>query len=280
MSTLTARAVFIPSENADALASAPVGVFDSGVGGLSVLQEIRRQLPQERLLYVADSAHAPYGDKPESFITARSLAICEFLLSQGAKSLVVACNTATGAAAAVLRAAFAVPIIAMEPAVKPAAGLTRTGVVGVLATRRTLAGEKFNQLVRRFSDRVDIIPQPCPGLVEQVEAGDLESPKTRALLERYVAPLLARKADMLVLGCTHYPFLTPLIREIAGADAAVIDSSEAIARELRRRLAERGLLAGPAQAGGERFYCSREPTQMQTVMNRLWAGEITSISLF
>lgn len=211
----------------------PVGVFDSGVGGLAILREIRHELPGEDLLYVADSGHAPYGDKSTALIEERSLAIAEFLVSQHAKALVVACNTATGVAIKALRARFQVPIVAMEPAVKPAAAHTRSGVIGVLATSRTIASDNFARLHERFGSEVKILMQACPGLVEQVEAGNLSGDRTRALVEQYVLPLVEQRADTLVLGCTHYPFLAPLIREIAGTGVAIIDPSPAIARELR-----------------------------------------------
>lgn len=260
-------------------AADPIGVFDSGIGGLSVLREIRRELPNEDLLYVADSGHAPYGDKPEQLIEARSIAIVEFLASQCAKAIVVACNTATGAAIATLRAKFPLPIVAMEPAVKPAAANTRSGVIGVLATGRTLASENFARLHARFGAGVDILVQACPGLVEQVEAGDLSGAKTRALLEQYVLPLLERQADTIVLGCTHYPFLTPLIREIAGSSVTIVDPSAAIARELRRRLTDAGLLSHETSAGTERFWSSAAPDQAQPLISRLWRSGIEVQSL-
>src|SRR5450759_3216151 len=220
----------------------PIGVFDSGVGGLSVLREIRRELPGEDLLYVADSGHAPYGDKSTQMIEIRAIAIVEFLVSQHAKAIVVACNTATGAAVKTLRARFSIPIVAMEPAVKPAAAHTKSGVIGVLATSRTIASDNFAKLHDRFGGDVKILMQACPGLVERVEAGDLSGDKTRALIAQYVLPLLAQQADTIVLGCTHYPFLASLISEIAGPTVAIIDPSPAIARELRRRLATANLL--------------------------------------
>lgn len=260
-------------------ATNPIGVFDSGVGGLSVLREIRRELPGEDLLYVADSGHAPYGDKPAPLIEARSIAIAEFLVSQRAKAIVVACNTATGAAIETLRAKFPLPIVAMEPAVKPAAASTRSGIIGVLATGRTLASENFERLFARFGADVDILVQACPGLVEQVEAGDFSGGKTRALLEQYVLPLLERQADTLVLGCTHYPFLTPLIHEIAGPSATIIDPSAAIARELRRRLADTGLLSHKPHAGTERFWSSAAPDKAQPLISRLWKAGIEVQSL-
>ena len=260
-------------------AANPIGVFDSGVGGLSVLREIRRELPGEDLLYVADSGHAPYGDKPNQLIEARSIAIIEFLVSQRAKAIVVACNTATGAAIATLRARFPLPIVAMEPAVKPAAASTRSGVIGVLATNSTLASENFERLFARFGADVEILVQACPGLVEQVESGDLSGAQTRALLEQYILPLLERQADTLVLGCTHYPFIAPLIREIAGSSVAIVDPSAAIARELRRRLADTGLLSHEPRPGTERFWSSAAPGKAQPAISQLWGAGIEVLSL-
>jgi len=257
----------------------PIGVFDSGVGGLSVLREIRRELPGEDLLYVADSGHAPYGDKSTQLIEARSVAIIEFLLSRHAKAIVVACNTATGAAIATLRTRFSVPIIAIEPAVKPAAASTKSGVVGVLATSRTLSSDNFAKLTTRFGTNIDILVQACPGLVEQVETGDLSGAKTRALLERYLLPLLERKADTIVLGCTHYPFLVPLIQEITGPSVAIIDPAAAIARELRRRLSDAGLLSPESRAGTERFWTSDTPDKTQPVISQLWRSDVEVQSL-
>ncbi|MGR8951718.1 MAG: glutamate racemase [Gammaproteobacteria bacterium] len=251
-------------------AAHPIGVFDSGVGGLSVLHQIRRELPGENLLYVADSAHAPYGDKSQEFITARSFAIARFLLDCGAKALVVACNTATGAAVAELRNHFVLPIVAMEPAIKPAALQTRSGVIGVLATRRTLASPNFVRLFARYGADVEILAQACPGLVEQVEAGELSNAKTRSLLESYVRPLVSRGADTLVLGCTHYPFLRTAIQEMAGPDIAVIDSSEAVARQLRRRLETHDLLVDSDVPGGEQFWTSADPAMAAAIFAQLW----------
>jgi glutamate racemase len=252
----------------------PIGVFDSGVGGLSVLREIRRELPYEDLLYVADSGHAPYGDKPMEVIEARSVAITEFLLGQGAKAVVVACNTATGAAARLLRTRYPVPIVAMEPAVKPAVGQTRSGVIGVLATRRTLESHNFSVLMERVGDGAEVLLQPCPGLVERVEAGDLDGDYTRALLAEYIQPLLERGADTLVLGCTHYPHLIPLIGELTGPEVAVLDSGAAVARQVRRRLEAIGLLADPHREGTELFWTSGCPVGTHGLMTRLWRAEV------
>lgn len=255
-------------------AANPIGVFDSGVGGLSVLREIRRELPGENLLYVADSGHAPYGDKPGHQIETRSIAIVEFLLGQNAKAIVVACNTATTMAVETLRSRYSVPIVAMEPAVKPAAMHTRSGVVGVLATSRTLGSDSFAKLSARFGADVSLLMQACPGLVEQVEAGDLSGSKTRALVERYVAPLLEKNADTLVLGCTHYPFLAPLIQEIAGPSVTIINPAPAVARELRRRLASIGMLSDESGTGSEQFWTSAAPDAARTVISQLWQAGI------
>jgi glutamate racemase len=252
----------------------PIGVFDSGVGGLSVLHEIRKALPAEDLLYVADSGHAPYGDKSQQFIEARSIAITEFLLRQNAKAIVVACNTATGAAVATLRAKFLMPIIAMEPAVKPAATNTKTGVIGVMATSRTLVSENFVKLFARYGEDVEILGQACPGLVERVEAGDLSGDQTRQLLERYVLPLLQQRADTIVLGCTHYPFLAPLIQDIVGPEVAIIDSAAAVARQLRRRLEVAGLLADESNKGTECFWTSGDLEKAKPLVSQLWKQDV------
>jgi glutamate racemase len=257
----------------------PIGVFDSGVGGLSVLREIRRELPNEALLYVADSAHAPYGDKSQAYIEARSIAISEFLIKQHAKAIVVACNTATGAAVNVLRAKFSLPIIAMEPAIKPAAAKTNTGVIGVLATQRTLASDNFVKLFTRFASTVEIVAQACPGLVEQVEEGDLYGLKTRVLLERYLQPLLARQVDTIVLGCTHYPFLMDLIQDITGPAVTIIDPAPAIARELHRRLEHMDLLNNQASGVQERFWSSGLPEKNEPVLSQLWQTPVDVLQL-
>ena len=257
----------------------PIGVFDSGVGGLSVLREIRALLPHEDVLYVADSAHVPYGDKPPAFVRARSMALSQFLLDQGAKAIVVACNTATAIAIADLRAHFAVPIVGMEPAVKPASTHSRTRCIGVLATSGTLASDKFASLLARFGRDVEVHVQPCSGLVEQVERGALNSDATRALVEKYVTPLARRGVDTIVLGCTHYPFLRPVIAEFAGANVSIIDPNPAVARELRRQL-ERSHLRAPADhPGAEKFWTSAEPSSVQNVMIQLWGDPVAIMRL-
>jgi glutamate racemase len=257
------------------MTAAPIGVFDSGVGGLSVLRAIRAELPGEDLLYVADSAHVPYGDKPAAFIQQRSIAVAEFLLQHKAKAIVVACNTATGAAIADMRARFRVPIVGMEPALKPALDHTRTGKIGVLATSGTINSDKFAHLLARFGSRAEVLVQPCPGWVEAVECGELDSAASLALVERYLAPLLQRGVDTLVLGCTHYPFLRALIEEVAGAAVGVIDPSPAIARELRRRLHEGGLLCERAGDGHARFWSSGVLERVAPLLSRLWREPVS-----
>jgi len=250
-------------------------VFDSGVGGLSVLREIRARLPHEPLLYVADSAHVPYGNKSPAFIIERSRALGRFLLDHGAKALVIACNTATAAAAPTLRADWPeVPIIGMEPAVKPAVAATRNGVVGVLATVGTAQSSRFAALLDDFARDVRVVVQPAPGLAEAVESGALGAPETRALVARHLQPLLDAGVDTIVLGCTHYPFLKPLIVELAGADIALIDTGAAVARQVERRLAEKNLLAPPsATPATARFWTTGTLAASQRTFHRLWGPD-------
>lgn len=251
-------------------ASAPVGVFDSGVGGLSVLAEIARLLPSESLLYVADCGNIPYGEKSPGFIRQRCRSVAEFFQEQGVKAVVLACNTATVAAAADLREQFPQwPLVGMEPAVKPAAAATRSGVVGVLATTGTLQSAKFAALLDRFATDVQVVTQPCPGLVERIESGDLNSPALRQLLQGYVDPLLAAGCDTIILGCTHYPFLRPLLGQMVPPSVAIIDTGAAVARQLQRLLAERDLLAsGPARPA--QFWTSADPDHLRKILPLLW----------
>ncbi len=277
-------------------ADQPVGVFDSGVGGLSVLRAIRQELPREHLLYVGDSGCAPYGDRSAAFVTERAMAITRFLIEQQAKAVVVACNTATAIAVEALRARFAIPIVAIEPAVKPAAAQTRSRVVGVLATTGTLSSPNMARLLAEFGrlrqgsgeprhseatagSDVQFLIQPCPGLADQVERGELASEQTRALVTRYVRPLIEQGADILVLGCTHYPFLTPLIQQIAGPGVDVIDPATAVAREVRRRLETSGLLNDTAENGGERFWTSGTVGEVAPIVGQLWGRGVHVLPL-
>jgi glutamate racemase len=220
-----------------------IGVFDSGVGGLSVLSAFKSQLPLESFIYVADSGNAPYGDRSASFINERVSSVAKFLVSRNAKSIVVACNTATVTAVTMLRRQYNIPIIGMEPAIKPATLLTRTGIVGVLATARTIHSDAVAKLCTAHAGMAKFLLQPCPGLVERVENGDTSSDALKGLLQGFIEPLIAKGADTLVLGCTHYVFLRPIIQEIIGPNVAVIESSDAVARQLERRLSETNKMA-------------------------------------
>jgi glutamate racemase len=248
----------------------PIGVFDSGVGGLSVLQALRQELPHEHFLYVADSGCAPYGDRSTAFVIERATTITSFLVRSGAKAVVVACNTATAIAVESLRARFDVPIVAIEPAVKPAASRTRSRVVGVLATTGTLSSPNMSKLLANYGSDVDFVIQPCPGLADQVEQGELASENTRALIKRYVRPIVDKGADIVVLGCTHYPFLRPLIQEVAGSAVEVIDPAMPVARELRRRLEAAGLTNGAADCGTERFWTTGAVETVGPIVRQLW----------
>ncbi len=212
-----------------------LGVFDSGVGGLSVVRHLPQTVPGAPILYVGDTAHVPYGPRPLAEVRAFSHAIARFLLDHGATEIVVACNTASAAALKSLRAAHPkIPFVGMEPAVRPAAEHTHSGVVGVLATPATFQGELFASVVERFARDVRVIRQTCPGLVEQIEAGRLDTPDTEAMLRGWVEPMLAAGIDALVLGCTHYPFVIPLLERICGSGVRVIDPAPAVARQTAR----------------------------------------------
>ncbi|PAJ85209.1 glutamate racemase [Burkholderia ubonensis] len=253
-----------------AAAGAPVGVFDSGLGGLSVLRAVRAQLPDESFVYVADSRNAPYGPRDEAFITERTLAIGEWLAREGAKALVVACNTATAQSIAAIRTRLAIPLVGVEPGIKPAAALSASGIAGVLATQSTLASARFQALLDRYGAGRRFICQPGHGLVEAVERGDTNSPALRALLDGYLQPMLDAGADTLVLGCTHYPFFTETIRDLVGDRLTIVDTSDAIARQLARVLDERGLRA-PAgtRAAPPRFCSTSDGRQLRALASTL-----------
>lgn len=228
----------------------PIAVFDSGVGGLSILREIRRVLPAEELLYFADQVHVPYGPRPAEEVRRFSEGIARFLIGRGAGVVVVACNTASAAALHPLRAAFpGAAFVGMEPAVKPAAERSRTGAIGVLATPGTLQGQPFCSVVERFARGVRVCVSTGPGLVEAIEAGETDGPRVRGLAAQAVAPLLAAGIDTLVLGCTHYPLILSVIREACGPGVAVIDPAPAVARQAARLAGARGAAAAAARRG-------------------------------
>lgn len=245
----------------------PIGLFDSGVGGLSVWRQVVRQLA-ENTIYFADQVHIPYGPRALDEIRAFSEAITRFLLERGCKLIVVACNTASAAALQELRRQFpAIPFVGMEPAIKPAAQHSRTRKVGVLATPATFQGKLFASVVERFANGVELVNQVCPGLVEQVEAGRLDTPDTVELVRQYLTPVLAAGADTIVLACTHYPFLSPVIQRLAGAGVEVIDPAPAIARQVGRVLEQRGELS--ARGGQHVFYTTGDPAAFARLLGCL-----------
>ena len=236
---------------------AVIGVMDSGVGGLSVFREIRRLLPSEHYIYYADNAHCPYGEKTPEYIQGRLRAITDFFISRGAAAVVLACNTATAAAIECLRKEYVIPFVGMEPAVKPAALGTETGVIGVLATAGTLKGSKYLNTKGRFEDHVKIVERVGKGFVELVESGKLTGPEAEATVAAALEPLLAEGADRIVLGCTHYPFLLETLRKVAAdlghCDAEFIDPAPAVAKRLVQVLEERGISAVDGNPGTELF---------------------------
>jgi glutamate racemase len=271
MTADTDKAIIPPMDR-----NGPIGVFDSGIGGLSVLRHIHAQLPHEHLLYFADSGFAPYGNKPEEIIVERSLKIADFLLGLGAKALVVACNTATAASIKAVRELYPnLPVVGVEPGLKPAAAVTQTQTVGVLATERTLSSKKFKALLDQIASatKVNFLLQPCRGLADQIEKGELHSPATRIMLTDFVAPLLEQGADTLVLGCTHYPFVQPLIEEIVQRQTAnaitIVDTGDAVARQLARMLEQHGLARTGADRGTIQGYTTASPSTLAAAFQNL-----------
>ncbi|WP_420996350.1 glutamate racemase [Cupriavidus sp. 30B13] len=245
--------------------NAPIGIFDSGLGGLSVLREVRALLPHESLLYLADSKYNPYGEKPERFVEARTLQVCEWLVAQGCKALVIACNTATMHAVHTLRERLALPIIGVEPGLKPAAAASRSKVVGVLATGNTLKSAKFARLLASLDGESRFLCQAGSGLVALIEEGDVAGPAVREKLEAYLTPMLAAGADTLVLGCTHYPFLAQAIRGMVGDRLALVDTGSAIARQLQRKLGEHGLAADAGAVPCDRYASTKDAAHLRTM---------------
>lgn len=230
---------------------AVIGIMDSGVGGLSVFKEIRKLLPNSRFIYFSDNAWCPYGEKTPEFITDRCRAITDLMLSKGADAMVIACNTATAAAISTLRAEYDIPFVGMEPAVKPAALGTRSGVIGVLATAGTLKGSKYLNTKGRFQDDVRIVEHVGKGFVELVESGELEGEHAEEVVRASLQPLLDAGADIIVLGCTHYPFLLPLLEKVACGKAQFIDPAPAVARRLLAVMEENFIPAENEEPGVE-----------------------------
>jgi len=252
-----------------------IAVIDSGVGGLSVWNELRSLLPDEPTIYFADQGHVPYGSRSLDEVRRFAEEIARFLLEEGAKIIVVASNTTSAAALYPLRERFPqLPFVGMEPAIKPAAERTRSGVVGVIATQVTFQGELFANLMERYSGDVQVRWQACPGLVDQVEAGELDGPRTEGLLHEYLDPLVAAGMDQLVLGCTHYPFLRPAIERLLGPGVAIIDPAPAVARQAARVLEQAGLLARAAARGRPRdlLLTSGPESSLERSMHQLLPG--------
>jgi glutamate racemase len=236
------------------------------------MKEVRRMLPHEDLIYVADSKYCPYGEKTPQAIQERARKVTEFLLAKGVKLIVVACNTASVAALKYLRAAFTLPFVGVEPAVKQAVLFTKNKKIGVLATGLTLSGEKFTSLVEKFGGGITVVNQACPGLVEQVEAGQVSGPETETMLRMYLKPLQDTGVDVVVLGCTHYPFLRPLVVKIVEPGIQVIDTGMPVARQTKRVLTQAELLAPETRIGQDWFYTSGNPSLVGPVVERLWGA--------
>src|SRR6185369_6504579 len=247
--------------------NSPIGIFDSGVGGVSVLRSIREQMPEESVIYFGDQGHIPYGPRPMEQIRNFSEAITHFLLKRNAKIIVVACNTASAAALKYLRGKFPnVQFVGMEPAVKPAAERTQTGKVGVLATPATFQGALYASVVERFAKGVELLQNTCPGLVQQIEQGNLNGEETRLILDNALIPMLENNIDTVVLGCTHYPFVIPLIQQIVGENVRVIDPAPAVAKQVRRVLEAKGLKSASTPRGEVKFYTSGNSEEFKSLL--------------
>jgi len=253
---------------------APIGVIDSGAGGLSVLKKIREIMPNEELIYVADSWFAPYGEKSQEDIRHRCFENMGFFQLQNIKALVLACNTATAAAIKELRAAYELPIIGMEPALKPASDLTRTGVIGVLATTGTLDSEKYMDLHSLYREKVKIITRACPGLAREIEKLNPDRLEIIKLVTEYTEEFLDEGGDTLVLGCTHYALITDIIREIVGPDVVIVDTGMAVAKELRRRLLGTDLMSDHLKRARLSFFTSGNVKDQKVLLSHYWGEDI------
>ena len=258
----------------------PIGVFDSGIGGISVLRVIREQMPAEPISYFGDQGHVPYGSRSMGQIQSFSEAITLFLLTQGAKIIVVACNTASAAALKDLREKFPdISFVGMEPAVKPAAEHTQTGRVGILATPATFQGALYSSVVERFANGVVLLQDTCPGLVQQIEQGNLDGEETRMILEEALLPMLEKNIDTVVLGCTHYPFVIPVVQQIVGDNVRVIDPAPAVAKQVRRVLEAKDMRREFKSQGDLKLYTSGDPGVLEALLPKLLGerGEVRGV---
>jgi glutamate racemase len=263
------------------LGAGPIGIFDSGVGGLSVLTAVRTLLPREDLIYIADQVHVPYGSRSLAEVRGFAEGITRYLLDQDAKLVVVACNTASAAALHYLREVYPdVPFVGMEPAVKPAAESTHSGVVGVLATPATFQGELYASVIERFANNVQVLQDTCPGLVMEIDQGNLDTAEVYTILEGALKPMLEEGIDTVVLGCTHFPFVIPAIETIVGPGVRVIDPSPAIARQVQRLLEEKGLLNKTTSQSKVQYFTTGNPDQLQDLLPRLIkdSGEVNLLA--
>lgn len=259
-----------------------IGVFDSGIGGLSTLKSLRAQLPHENFVYIADLAFSPYGDKSQSMLQERAERISQFLISRDVKAIVIACNTATAASIAELRAKLSLPIIGVEPGIKPASEQSLTGIAGILATHRTLASEKFQTLLSQFSSKVRLLTQACPGLAEAIEKGEKGKHQRKQLIQQFAIPLIEQGADTLVLGCTHYPLIIEEIRTVIGENIRLIDTSDAIARQVIAQLQRRDILNSDTMLGTTEFFYSSQSDdtkaraqELSKVFSYYWQADAT-----
>ena len=245
----------------------PIGIFDSGVGGTSIWKEVAKMLPNENTIYLADSTNAPYGEKSKEEILRLSIKNTEYLLSSGCKIIVVACNTATTNAIDHLRSRYNVPFIGIEPAIKPAALQTKTKKVGVLATKGTLSSSLFHNTSKLFAEGITVLEQEGKGLVELIEAGEIDSPEMRSLLATFLNPMLKENIDCLVLGCTHYPYLIPVLKEILPSNVNIIDSGEAVARQTKTVLEQNNLLTKVNDNPEHLFYTNTDVKVLKDLVN-------------
>jgi glutamate racemase len=257
-----------------------IGIFDSGVGGLSILDEALQQLPHHNYIYFADSANAPYGDKPPQWIAERSLQICRYLMEQDCSAIVVACNTATAEAIATIRSTLDIPIIGVEPGIKPAAMQSQNGIVGVLATEATLNSDKFNALLATLPEHCQFIKQAGAGLVPLIEAGLIETPEMQALLRSHLKPILDQGADTLVLGCTHYPFLKKMIRAVVGDSMTLIDTSDAVVRQLLRQIHQQGLIVSSKHSPKLSLLSTANADTLEAMAERLLHRDLSKYAIY
>ena len=254
----------------------PIGIFDSGVGGISIWREIHFLLPNEHTIYLADSKNAPYGNRSKSEIIELSIKNTELLIEKGCKLIVVACNTATTNAIKTLRENYQIPFIGIEPAIKPAALNTQTKTVGILATKGTLSSELFHKTTDLYSSGIKVIEQVGEGLVEFIENGDLNSKALKTLLKNYLQPMIDSKIDYLVLGCTHYPFLMPLLLDILPKHVKIIDSGEAVARQTKAILEKYNLLNPHKIISKTQFYTNGNTEVMALLLGEKYKVEYLS----